>query len=67
MNIDDVRQENLRLRNQNEELKGQLNMEICQSEYWQYVAEIERDKKEKLQQKITRLNKILDSMLKEDK
>lgn len=67
MNIDDIRQENLRLRNQLEELKGRLEIETCQAKYWQYIAEIERDKKEKLQQKITRLDKIVDSMLKEDK
>ena len=62
-----LKQRILQLENQVNTLKGEKEIETCQSEYWQYVAEIERDKKEKLQQKITRLNKILDSMLKEDK
>ncbi|MGM9834335.1 MAG: hypothetical protein ACI31M_00960 [Bacilli bacterium] len=67
MNLDDVRQENLRLRNENEELKGRIEMLITQVNYWQYLAEIERDKKEKLQDKIVRLDKIIDRVIKEDK
>lgn len=67
MNLDDVRQENLRLKNQVNELRGQIEMLTTQVNYWQYLAEIERDKKEKLQQKIDRLEMLIDSFLKEDK
>ena len=62
-----LKQRILQLENQVNALKGEKEIETCQAEYWQYVAELEREKKEKLQQKIIRLNKILDSMLKEDK
>ena len=67
MNLDDVRQENLRLRNENEELKGRIEMLITQVNYWQYLAEIERDKKENLESKIYRLEMLIDSILKEEK
>ena len=67
MNSDDVRQENLRLRNENEELKGRIEMLTTQVNYWQYLAEIERDKKENLESKIYRLEMLIDSFFKEEK
>lgn len=67
MNLDDVRQENLRLRNENEELKGRIEMLTTQVNYWQYLAEIERNKKENLESKIYRLEMLIDSFFKEEK
>lgn len=66
MNLDDVRQENLRLRNENEELRSRIEMLNTQVNYWQYLAEIERNKKENLESKIYRLEMLIDSFLKED-
>lgn len=67
MNLDDVRQENLRLRNENEELKGRIEILTTQVNYWQYLAEIERNKKENLESKIYRLEMLIDSFFKEEK
>ena len=67
MNLDDVRQENLRLRNENEELRSRIEMLTTQVNYWQYLAEIERNKKENLESKIYRLEMLIDSFFKEEK
>ena len=62
-----LKQRILQLENQVNTLKGEQEIKTYQAEYWQYVAELERKKKEKLYQKITRLDKLFDSLLKEDK
>lgn len=67
MNLDDVRQENLKLKNQVNELRSRIEMLTTQVNYWQYVAEIERHKKENLESKIYRLEMLIDSVIKEVK
>ena len=64
--IDELKQENLKLKNKVNALEGQLNIALTNKEYYMYLAELEKEKREKTEQKIVRLNKIVDSFLKED-
>ena len=64
--IDELKQENLRLKNKVNVLEGELNIALTNKEYYMYLAELEKEKREKTEQKIVRLNKIVDSFLKED-
>lgn len=64
--VDELKQENLRLKNKLNVLEGELNIALTNKEYYMYLAELEKEKREKTEQKIVRLNKIVDSFLKED-
>ena len=63
--VDELKQEKLKLENKVNALEGQLNIALTNKEYYMYIAEIEKEKREKIEQKIVRLNKIVDSFLKE--
>ena len=64
--IDELKQENLKLKNKLNVLEGELNIALTNKEDYMYLAELEKEKREKTEQKIVRLNKIVDSFLKED-
>ena len=64
--VDELKQEKLKLENKLNALEGQLNIALANKEYYMYLAELEKEKREKTEQKIVRLNKIADSFLKED-
>ena len=64
--IDELKQENLKLKNKLNVLEGELNIALTNKEYYMYLAELEKEKREKTEQKIVRLNKIVDNFLKED-
>ena len=64
--VDELKQEKLRLENKVNALEGQLNIALTNKEYYMYIAELEKEKREKIEQKIVRLNKIVDSFLKEE-
>ena len=63
--VDELKQEKLKLQNKVNALEGQLNIALTNKEYYMYIAELEKEKREKIEQKIVRLNKIVDSFLKE--
>ena len=63
--VDELKQEKLKLENNVNALEGQLNIALTNKEYYMYIAELEKEKREKIEQKIVRLNKIVDSFLKE--
>ena len=63
--IDELKQQKLKLENKVNALEGQLNIALTNKEYYMYLAELEKEKREKIEQKIVRLNKIVDSFLKE--
>lgn len=63
--VDELKQEKLKLENKVNALEGQLNIALTNKEYYMYIAELEKEKREKIEQKIVRLNKIVDSFLKE--
>ena len=64
--IDELKQDKLKLENKVNALEGQLNIALTNKEYYMYLAELEKEKREKIEQKIVRLNKIVDSFLKEE-
>ena len=64
--IDELKQQKLKLENKVNVLEGELNIALTNKEYYMYLAELEKEKREKIEQKIVRLNKIVDSFLKED-
>ena len=64
--VDELKQDKLRLENKLNALEGQLNIALTNKEYYMYLAELEKEKREKTEQKIVRLNKIVDNFLKED-
>ena len=64
--VDELKQEKLKLKNKLNVLEGELNIALTNKEYYMYLAELEKEKREKVEQKIVRLNKIVDSFLKED-
>ena len=64
--IDELKQEKLKLENKVNVLEGELNIALTNKEYYMYLAEIEEEKREKTEQKIVRLDKLVDSFLKED-
>ena len=64
--IDELKQQKLKLENKVNALEGQLNIALTNKEYYMYIAELEKEKREKIEQKIVRLNKIVDNFLKED-
>ena len=64
--VDELKQEKLKLENKVNALEGQLNIALTNKEYYMYLAELEKEKREKVEQKIIRLNKIVDSFLKEE-
>ena len=64
--IDELKQEKLKLKNKLNVLEGELNIALTNKEYYMYLAELEKEKREKAEQKIIRLDKLLDSFLKED-
>ena len=64
--VDELKQENLKLKNKLNVLEGELSIALTNKEYYMYLAELEKEKREKTEQKIVRLNKIVDSFLKED-
>ena len=64
--VDELKQDKLRLENKLNALEGQLNIALTNKEYYMYLVELEKEKREKTEQKIVRLNKIVDSFLKED-
>ena len=64
--VDELKQENLKLKNKLNVLEGELNIALTNKEYYMYIAELEKEKREKTEQKIVRLNKIVDSFLKEE-
>ena len=64
--VDELKQEKLKLENKVNALEGQLNIALTNKEYYMYLVELEKEKREKTEQKIVRLNKIVDSFLKED-
>ena len=64
--VDELKQEKLKLENKVNALEEQLNIALTNKEYYMYIAELEKEKREKTEQKIDRLNKIVDSFLKED-
>ena len=63
--VDELKQDKLKLENKVNDLEGQLNIALTNKEYYMYLAELEKEKREKVEQKIVRLNKIVDSFLKE--
>ena len=63
--VDELKQEKLKLENKVNALEGQLNIALTNKEYYMYLAELEKEKREKIEQKIVRVNKIVDSFLKE--
>ena len=63
--VDELKQDKLKLENKVNALEGQLNIALTNKEYYMYLAELEKEKREKVEQKIVRLNKIVDSFLKE--
>ena len=64
--VDELKQDKLKLENKVNALEGQLNIALTNKEYYMYIAELEKEKREKIEQKIVRLNKIVDSFLKEE-
>ena len=64
--VDELKQEKLRLKNKLNVLEGELNIALTNKEYYMYLAELEKEKRENTEQKIVRLNKIVDSFLKEE-
>ena len=64
--IDELKQQKLKLENKVNVLEGELNIALTNKEYYMYLAELEKEKREKVEQKIVRLNKIVDSFLKEE-
>ena len=64
--VDELKQDKLRLENKVNVLEGELNIALTNKEYYMYIAELEKEKREKVEQKIVRLNKIVDSFLKEE-
>ena len=64
--VDELKQEKLKLENKVNALEGQLNIALTNKEYYMYLAELEKEKREKAEQKIIRLDKLVDSFLKED-
>ena len=64
--VDELKQDKLKLENKVNALEGQLNIALTNKEYYMYLAELEKEKREKVEQKIVRLDKILDSFLKEE-
>ena len=64
--VDELKQDKLRLENKLNALEGQLNIALTNKEYYMYLAELEKEKREKTEQKIVKLNKIVDNFLKED-
>ena len=64
--VDELKQQKLKLENKVNVLEGELNIALTNKEYYMYLAELEKEKREKTEQKIVRLNKIVDSFLKED-
>ena len=64
--VDELKQEKLRLKNKINVLEGELNIALTNKEYYMYLAELEKEKREKAEQKIIRLDKLVDSFLKED-
>ena len=64
--VDELKQDKLKLENEVNALEGQLNIALTNKEYYMYLAELEKEKREKVEQKIVRLNKIVDSFLKEE-
>ena len=64
--VDELKQEKLRLKNKINVLEGELNIALTNKEYYMYLAELEKEKREKAEQKNIRLDKIVDSFLKED-
>lgn len=64
--VDELKQDKLKLENKVNALEGQLNIALTNKEYYMYLAELEKEKREKVEQKIVRLNKIVDSFLKEE-
>ena len=64
--IDELKQQKLKLENKVNVLEGELNIALTNKEYYMYLAELEKEKREKVEQKIIRLNKIVDSFLKEE-
>ena len=64
--VDELKQEKLRLKNKLNVLEGELNIALTNKEYYMYLAELEKEKREKAEQKIVRLDKLGDSFLKED-
>ena len=64
--IDELKQQKLKLENKINVLEGELNIALTNKEYYMYLAELEKEKREKVEQKIVRLNKIVDSFLKEE-
>ena len=64
--VDELKQEKLRLKNKLNVLEGELNIALTNKEYYMYLAELEKEKREKAEQKIVRLDKLIDSFLKED-
>ena len=63
--VDELKQQKLKLENKVNVLEGELNIALTNKEYYMYLAELEKEKREKIEQKIVRLNKIVDSFLKE--
>ena len=64
--VDELKQEKLKLKNKLNVLEGELNIALTNKEYYMYLAELEKEKREKTEQKIVRLDKLVDSFLKED-
>ena len=64
--IDELKQQKLKLENKVNVLEGELNNELNNKKYYIYLAKLKKEKREKTEQKIVRLNKIVDSFLKED-
>ena len=64
--VDELKQEKLKLKNKLNVLEGELNIALTNKEYYMYLAELEKEKREKAEQKIIRLDKLVDSFLKED-
>ena len=64
--VDELKQEKLKLENKVNALEGQLNIALTNKEYYMYLAELEKEKREKVEQKIVRLNKIVDSLVEEE-
>ena len=65
--VDELKQEKLKLENKVNVLEGELNIALTNKEYYMYLAELEKEKREKTEQKIVRLDKIIDRVIKEDK
>ena len=64
--IDELKQQKLKLENKVNVLEGELNIALTNKKYYMYLAELEKEKREKTEQMIVSLDILVESFLKED-